>query len=102
MAIHSSILAWRIYGQRSLVGYGPQCHKKLNTTEVTAHTHTHTHSVHTHTVYTHAQCMYVNPNLSIHPTCPYPVNLPQLLSTHLFSTSLSIFLPCERKQKSKL
>ena len=23
MAMHSSILAWRIHGQRSLVGYGP-------------------------------------------------------------------------------
>ena len=24
MATHSSILAWRIHGQGSLVGYGPQ------------------------------------------------------------------------------
>ena len=26
MATHSSILAWEIYGQRSLVGYGPWIH----------------------------------------------------------------------------
>ena len=28
MATRSSILAWRIYGQRSLVGYSPQGHKE--------------------------------------------------------------------------
>ena len=33
MATHSSILAWRIHGQRSLAGYNPQGHKLLNTTE---------------------------------------------------------------------
>ena len=27
MATHSSILAWRIHGQRSLAGYSPLCHK---------------------------------------------------------------------------
>ena len=34
MAIHSSILAWRIHGQRSLVGYSPPgaC-KESDTTE---------------------------------------------------------------------
>ena len=31
-ATHSSILAWRIHGQRSLVGYSPQSHKELDTT----------------------------------------------------------------------
>ena len=35
MAIHSSILAWRIHEQKSLVGYGPQGLKELDTTEVT-------------------------------------------------------------------
>ena len=33
MATHSSILAWRIHGQRSLVGYSPWGHKELDTTE---------------------------------------------------------------------
>ena len=33
MAIHSSILAWRIQGQRSLVGYSPWGLKELDTTE---------------------------------------------------------------------
>ena len=33
MAIQSSILACRIYGQRSLVGYSPCGHKELDTTE---------------------------------------------------------------------
>ena len=33
MAIHSSILAWRIGGQRSLVGYSPWGGKELDTTE---------------------------------------------------------------------
>ena len=33
MATHSSILAWRIQGQRSLVGYSPWGHKESDTTE---------------------------------------------------------------------
>ena len=32
MATHSSILAWEIPGQRSLVGYSPWGHKELDTT----------------------------------------------------------------------
>ena len=32
MAPHSSILAWRIHGQRSLVGYSPGGRKELDTT----------------------------------------------------------------------
>ena len=35
VATHSSILAWRIHGQWSLLGYGPQGHKESDTTEVT-------------------------------------------------------------------
>ena len=35
MATHTSILAWRIHGQRSLVGYSPSGHKELDVTEVT-------------------------------------------------------------------
>ena len=34
MATHSSILAWRIHGQRSLVGYSPWGHKESDMTEV--------------------------------------------------------------------
>ena len=34
MATHSSILAWRIHGQRSLVGYNPWDPKELDTTEL--------------------------------------------------------------------
>ena len=33
MATHSSILAWEIHGQRSLVGYSPWGHKELDMTE---------------------------------------------------------------------
>ena len=33
MATVSSILAWRIHGQRSLVGYSPWGHKESDTTE---------------------------------------------------------------------
>ena len=33
MSSHSSILAWRIHGQRSLVGYSTWGHKELDTTE---------------------------------------------------------------------
>ena len=33
MAAHSSILAWRIHGQRSLAGYSPWDPKELDMTE---------------------------------------------------------------------
>ena len=36
MATHSSILAWEIQGQRSLVGYSPKGCKELDMIEVTA------------------------------------------------------------------
>ena len=35
MATESSIPAWRIHGQRSLVGYSPWGHKESEMTEVT-------------------------------------------------------------------
>ena len=35
MAIHSSILAWKPHGQRSLVGYSPQGLQESDATEVT-------------------------------------------------------------------
>ena len=38
MATHSSILAWRIHEQRSLMG------KELDMIEQLTHTHTHTHT----------------------------------------------------------
>ena len=34
VATQSSILAWRIHGQRSLVGYSPWSPKELDTTEL--------------------------------------------------------------------
>ena len=43
MATHSSILAWRIPWQRSLVGYSPWGCKESDMTEWLTHTHTHTH-----------------------------------------------------------
>ena len=36
MATHSSILAWKFHGQRSLVGYSPRGHKESDTTERTS------------------------------------------------------------------
>ena len=38
METHSSILAWRIPGQRSLVGYSPWVLKEMDTTECLTHT----------------------------------------------------------------
>ena len=35
MATHSSIPAWRIHGQRGLVGYSPWGHKESDATELT-------------------------------------------------------------------
>ena len=40
MATHSSILAWKFYGQSSLGDYNPWDCKESDTTEVTEHTHT--------------------------------------------------------------
>ena len=42
MAAHSSILAWRIQGQRSLAGYSPQGCKESDMTKATEHAHVHT------------------------------------------------------------
>ena len=33
MTTYSSILAWRIHGQKSLVGYSPRSQRQLDTTE---------------------------------------------------------------------
>ena len=33
MATHSSVLAWRIHRERSLVGYSPEGHKESDMTE---------------------------------------------------------------------
>ena len=43
MATHSSILAWRIHGQRSLTGYSPWGHKESDMTEHTCASHVCTH-----------------------------------------------------------
>ena len=43
MATHSSILAWRIPQQSSVVGYSPWGHKRVR--HDWAHTHTHTHTL---------------------------------------------------------
>ena len=37
MATHSSILAWKLHGQRSLTSYSPWGHKEVDLTEHTAH-----------------------------------------------------------------
>ena len=44
METHSSILAWEIPWQSSLMGYSPRGHKESDTTEQHTHTHTHTHT----------------------------------------------------------
>ena len=44
MATYSSILAWKLHGQKSQGGYSPCGHRESDMTE---HTHTHTHT-HTH------------------------------------------------------
>ena len=38
MAVHSSTLAWKIHGQRSLIGYSPWGRKESDTTERITHT----------------------------------------------------------------
>ena len=48
-----------------------------------------------HQFYTH-QCIHVNPNRPIHhTTTPPPRHFPPLVSIRLFSTSVSLFLPCK-------
>ena len=41
MATHSSILAWKIHRQRSLVGYSPQGYKEPDAAEMTERARTH-------------------------------------------------------------
>ena len=51
MATHSSILAWRIHGQRSLVAYSPWGHKESDTAEATGHA----------CMYTYVHCVSISP-----------------------------------------
>ena len=44
MATHSSILAWKSHGQRSLTGYTPWGHKESDTTEY-SHTRSQNYTV---------------------------------------------------------
>ena len=44
MAIHSSILAWKIPWTDSLMGYSPRSGKESDTTERLRHKHLHTQS----------------------------------------------------------
>ena len=39
-------------------------------------------------------CIYVNTNLPVHPTTTPPPHFLHLVSIRLFSTSVSLFLPC--------
>ena len=60
---HSSILAWKIDGQKSLVGCSPWGHKeKYMTGCVSMCKHTHTH-VHTHT-HTHTRVLELGSRIS--------------------------------------
>ena len=47
-----------------------------------------------HLLYTY-QCIHVNPNLPVHPTTTTPPYFPPLVSIRLFSTSVSLHLPCK-------
>ena len=62
MATHSSILAGESHGHRSLVGYGPWCHKESDNSYMYIYIHTYIHrQTHTHThiyIYTH-QHVYI-------------------------------------------
>ena len=44
MAIHSRTIAWKIHGQRSLVGYSPWGHKESDMTEQLHFTSLHFHA----------------------------------------------------------
>ena len=54
MAICSSVLAWEIHGQRSLVGYRPWGRKELDTTE-----HTHTYDIKNDAYKSKSSCLAV-------------------------------------------
>ena len=65
MAIHSSILAWRIPGQRSLVGYSPWGHIQSGMTEWLTHTHMLTDAFEGEN-YNHGSNMIIFPILIYH------------------------------------
>ena len=46
MATHSSVLAWKIHGKRSLAGYSPWSCKESDMTErLSMHVHVHGHAL---------------------------------------------------------
>ena len=83
MATHSSILAWKIHGQRSLADYSPRGHKE---SDVTAHMHhalhiiyrIHVirtiHIIHRAYIYTEREYIYI---------CVYIYTLWRTLTIHL-------------------
>ena len=58
MATHSSILAWRIHGQKSLVGCNPWGHRESDTTEVNKHIYVCV-CVYTH-IYIYHICIWIH------------------------------------------
>ena len=111
MATHSSILAGKSPGQRTLVGYNPWGHKEADTTEQLimhapcpsrdewmkkmSHTHTHTHThthiythIHTHT-YTHIHT-YTHTHIHTH-THTYTHTYKEILFSHKKERNSVIF-----------
>ena len=87
MATHSSIVAWRIHGQRSLEGCSSWGRKESDKTErlthVRARAHTHTHT-HTHTqTWTHIE-------LSVGAALSTPIAAQRPLAWHLLQGWLSL------------
>ena len=56
MTTYPSILAWKLQGQRNLVGYSSWSQKVSDMTEQLMHTHTHTHTVLTSRVILFLNC----------------------------------------------
>ena len=75
MANYSSILAWEIHGQRSLVGYSPWGHKELDTTERL--------SLSSLTYGKWTYCKYTNTTILCMPMCA-----PSILSNSIFQHPL--------------
>ena len=89
MAIHSSILAWDIHGQRSLVGYSPWFHREL---DMTKHMST-VHKVSLHFRWQEGE-EDKNPLGFSNLTCFLPYNYRIALQTHYYVSRLLTFAKC--------
>ena len=97
MAVHSSIFAWRLHGQRSLVGYSPRGHKDWTWLSMHAQPRYHTEiSSLLREVYAGSWSLYPEGHANLLLIYWFNKNMPEMNVTAYF---LKWFLPGRREKR---